>query len=249
VTQRQGNQPVKSEKDDEKWGFGDWEGDETDSDQSSPEREHRVGRNQVFELPLVDFVREVLDRNVWPDSEEWRSPLFDFTRWMKGRNDMPRDGYSAALIVEQALAELAPDDHADPWIYHFGNVTDDARAEFIDTWDKVRTPAGMDTLLAAAREAERLPLRFLRPYTPRYCEVMSLAGHLQQSRAGQKIFLPVERLATLLNCDRHSITRYLKFGIQEKLLHKVAEHIPLHRAAEFTFAVQRFDWETGHQIE
>jgi hypothetical protein len=29
----------------------------------------------------------------------------------------------------------------------------------------------------------------------------------------------------------------------------VAEHIPLHRAAEFTFAVERFDWKTGTQIK
>jgi hypothetical protein len=164
--------------------FGDREGDDTRADQSLPE--HRVGWDLVFALPLVDFVRTVLTCAAWfPDSENWRSPLFDFTRWMKARPELPTDRLSAAVAVERALAELAPDDCEDPWDHHFGGLpTDDPRAEFIATWGRIRTPANMDALQVAAREAERLPLKPHRDYSTKYRKLVSLAGHLQKPRLG-----------------------------------------------------------------
>ena len=216
----------------------------------APER-RRLGVSAILLLPLAEFVREILNRAQWfPDSENWRSPLFDFARWMKARPELPTDGLSAAVAVEQALAELAPDDCDDPWDYHFGGLpTDDPRAEFIATWGRIRTPANMDALQVAAREAERLPLKLLRFYSTKHSKLISLAGHLQKPRLGQSIALPVERIAEVLNCNRKYVGEYLKFAMQEQLLSKVTECVPHHRAAEFIFAVERFDWKTGSQIK
>jgi hypothetical protein len=211
-----------------------------------------VTRASLFALPLNEFVLEAIKQNEsLPWGDTWRSPLWEFTRWMKARRELTRcDGYGAAVLVQTVLARHTPEGD-DPWDYNFGHLdsVDDPRAEFIDAWDKVKTPANMDALTVASQEAQRLPLRPKRSYSHKYCELLSLAGHLQRGRPGQVIALPVERTAEMMNCDRKSVTAYLKFAVKEKLLTKVSECVPHQRAAEFRFASDRFDWTTGEQVK
>jgi hypothetical protein len=209
-----------------------------------------VTREELFGLPFDKFVREAIKQNESPPEEGvWRSPLWEFTRWIKARHELTRsEGYAAAKLVEIVLARHTPEG-VDPWDHHFGSLEliDDPRAEFIDTWDRVKTPASMDALTVASQDAHRLPLRPKRSYSAKYCELVSVAGHLQRGRPDQVIALPVERIAEILECDRKSVTRYLKFAVREKLLASVSECVPHHRAAEFRFASDRFDWTTGEQ--
>ena len=176
-------------------------------------------REDIFALPLNEFVLEAVKQNEsLPSGDTWRSPLWEFTRWIKARRELARfDGYTVARLVQQVLAPHTPHD-GDPWEHHFGHLDsiDDPRAEFIDTWDKVKTPANMDAVTVAYQEAQRLPLRPKRSYSRKYCELLSLAGHLQRGRPNQAIALPVERTAETLKCDRKSVTRYLKFALNDK---------------------------------
>jgi hypothetical protein len=209
-----------------------------------------VTRDDLFALRLEEFVLEAIKKNEAPPEDgTWRSPLWEFTRWVKARREFVRcDGYTVATLIEKVLARQSPDG-VNPWECHFGALPaiDDPRAEFIDTWDRVKTPANMDALTVAWQEAQRLPLKPKRPYSVKYCNLLSLAGHLQHGRPNQVIALPVERIAEILECDRKSVTKYLKFAIKEKFLAKASDCVPHHRAAEFRFDVDRFDWTTGQQ--
>ena len=211
-----------------------------------------VTRDDIFALSLNEFVLEAVKQNEsTPRGDSWRSPLWVFTRWMKTRREFTRcDGYGVAVLVQSVLARYTPEGD-DPWEHYFGHLdsVDDPRAEFIDTWDKVKTPANMDALTVASQEAQRLPLRPKRSYSHKYCELLSLAGHLQRGRPEQVIALPVERTAEMLNCDRKSVTRYLKFAVKEKLLTRTSECVPHQRAAEFRFACERFDWTSGQEVK
>lgn len=211
----------------------------------------RTGCGDLFSLPMTDFLKVVIARcQGLPDTGTWRSPMFEFTRYLKARKDFVGwDALNVAERVESDLRRLTPEDE-DPWQYHFGDMgADDARAEFVDTWPKIRTPADMDALQAAARLAERRPLQPQRVYSPKYCHLISIAGHLQRSCGDKPIALPVERLAELLGCNRRSVGTYLKFAMKENILRKVTECVPHNRAAEFIFSVDRFDWSTGRQIK
>lgn len=167
-----------------------------------------VSRDDLFALPLDEFVLEAIKQNELPPEDGvWRSPLWEFTRWTKARREFARsDGYAVAKLVECVLARHAPDG-VDPWEHRFGSLDsiDDPRAE-LDTWGTVKTPANMDALTVAWQEAQRLPLRPTRSYSPTYCELVSLAGHLQRGRPDQVIALPVEGIAELLECDRKSVS-------------------------------------------
>ena len=176
--------------------------------------------------------------------------MFEFTRYIKARKEfIACDGLNVAERLEPDLRLLAAEDE-DPWEYHFGGMgTDDGRAEFIETWHKIRTPADVDALQNAARIADRRPLQPKRRYSAKYCQLVSIARVLQMILRDKPIALPVERLAELLNCDRRTIGTYLKFALTKNLLTKVTPCVPHQRAAEFSFAVDRFDWRTGRQIE
>ena len=211
-----------------------------------------MSRQELFALHLEQFVQEAVKQNESPPEDgTWRSPLWEFTRWIKARREFVRcDGYAVATLIEKVLARQCPDG-VNPWEYYFGELPgiDDPRAEFIDTWDRVRTPANMDALTVAWQEAQRLPLRPKRSYSDKYCELVSLAAHLQRGRPDQVIALPVERIAEILECDRKSVTRYLKFAVKEKLLARASDCVPHQRAAEFRFDVDRFNWTTGEQAK
>lgn len=133
-----------------------------------------VSRDDLFALPLDEFVLEAIKQNELPPEDGvWRSPLWEFTRWTKARREFARsDGYAVAKLVECVLARHAPDG-VDPWEHRFGSLDsiDDPRAE-LDTWGTVRTPANMDALTVAWQEAQRLPLRptrSIRPHTASWC--------------------------------------------------------------------------------
>lgn len=211
-----------------------------------------MNREELFALSFEEFVLQAVKQNEAPPQEgAWRSPLWEFTRWIKARKELVRaDGYDAAKLVQIALKRQVPDGQSDPWEYHFGMLpgVDDPRAEFIDTWDKVKTPANMDALTVARQEALQLPLKPKRSYSPQYDELVSLAGHLQRTRPRLPIALPVVRIAEILECERKSVTRYLKFAVKDGLLTKVSECVPHKRAAEFRFETDRFDWTSGKQV-
>jgi hypothetical protein len=88
-----------------------------------------------------------------------------------------------------------------------------------------RYPAGGPDPLEAAWEAVGEAAT-----TSRYERFLALARELQLSRPGQTIALPLERVASLLNCSINLISRYRQRAVQDKRLTLVTTYIPHKRA-------------------
>jgi hypothetical protein len=169
--------------------------------------------------------------------------MFTFVRRAKAHPDLePLAGLDAAELVERCLASLGHSD--DPWRTWFPK-SDDAKAEFVDTWGRIKWPRA--ELETAQRAAAKLPLRPRECYSRGYGSFVSLAGHLQQNVQGS-ILLPCRKIAAILNCEPITVSRYRRLATQDGLLQLVARGIKVQRKAdEFRFAVEMFDWETGEQ--
>lgn len=131
------------------------------------------------------------------------------------------------------------------WDEHFGAKTDDdAQAEFMDLWTRIKRAAGENSLTDAVELADLAPikLREEQEESKLYCKIMSVAFHLQHSRRGDNIFLSCHKLAKLLGCSHDTVARCLKRGAGKGLLqlrHPAAKDRT--KAAEYTFALERFD--------
>jgi hypothetical protein len=76
---------------------------------------------------------------------------------------------------------------------------------------------------------------------------VSLAGHLQQNVQGS-ILLPCRKIAAMLGCEPTTVSRYRRMAMRDGLLQLMARGIKSqHKADEFSFAVEMFDWGTGEQ--
>jgi Bifunctional DNA primase/polymerase, N-terminal/Primase C terminal 1 (PriCT-1) len=201
-------------------------------------------------LPLEEFVLDAIlkNRQEKDDNPKIVTPLFVFARIMKARPEFGgKDGYAAAQILDMLLPQLPG--VVDPWEVTFGEIHDDPRAEFIRSWDAVKTPGFGDSLTDAWSNAQRFPLKPLREYSRKYAQFLSLVGHLQQDHPGQSIALPVERIGGILHCDRTTVGNYRKRAEQDALLTKVKLYNKeLKEADEFRFDIGAFDWTTGQQL-
>ena len=104
---------------------------------------------------------EFMQRN---QRAKWRSPLFVFTRWVKGRPEFSdMDPSQAARRIEQELG-------VEFWErFAGGSVCADPRVQFIAEWDAVRSPAGTGGALALAwEEAQQTCLAPANSYSPQY---------------------------------------------------------------------------------
>src|SRR5207237_7752389 len=92
-----------------------------------------------------------------PEKDKWRTPLWEFVRIATAQPELAGiSAEQAAAAVEESLMRLTK--NADPWISCFGDSdSDDPKVEFIQTWDRVRLPAGMDMLDLENRQAKTLP--------------------------------------------------------------------------------------------
>jgi hypothetical protein len=201
-------------------------------------------------LPLRDYVRAAIDKNGldFACRLKWLSPLFVFARKLKAREEFAAsEGYRAAQTLDTVLEEVFGP--PDPWEHVFGDISSDPRAEFIRTWDCVESSSDGDSLTIARASAQRFPLMPLRSYSSLYNEFISMAGHLQRSHLGQPVAIPVKRFGELLRCHHTMVCHYRRWAVDDGLLSKVAEYAAKQRAAEFTFAVDKFDWSTGEQYD
>jgi hypothetical protein len=143
----------------------------------------------------------------------YRSPMWEFVRRAKAHAELERlDAYDAAALAESCMEtwnEAKGDD--DLWQTYFP-ASEDAKAEFIHTWERVKWPRA--TLDQALPEAAALPLNPKRCCSPKYGKFVSLAGHLQRAVDGP-ILLPCAKIAALLVCEPMTITRYRNLAQSE----------------------------------
>jgi hypothetical protein len=202
---------------------------------------------QPSSLPLWDYLARAVeeyqawDRHLRPELwEAWQSELFYLVRLLKAHPDLAKLTARQALTkVEQVMHEWACKDRgagavkkADrleyAWLKYLGAGREDAHAEVMDAWDKVRYLPGFSPLANAVELADRCPLRLLAETKQRrtdgYERFISVAGWLQVSMGDRDIMLPVHELAPLLDVDPMTISRYRKWAKEDGFLREVAPH-------------------------
>jgi len=128
--------------------------------------------------------------------------------------------------------------------------SDDPQAEFFATWDKVRVPAGDDILALAIALAKERPLHPRNCISPKYVLYVSIAGRLQELRPGDYINLPVTRLGKALDVEERTVSYYADLAKRNGIISRIAgHHKPSGTAAKYVFHVERFDMETGEELD
>jgi hypothetical protein len=181
-----------------------------------------------------------------------KSPLFWFVWMVKGHDDMIpylENPKGALEVVESHLTRwsekrkrkgklprfgIAADD---PWREWFDIVGASARAEFYDTWQKIRYRPGTDPLHQAFVANQMLRLlvrpdtRKKRPLEPPekrstqdYEFFIGLAGHLQVAMGLRNILLPCEAVGELMDIDKGTVSRYRRWAIEDGYLREIRKH-------------------------
>lgn len=189
-------------------------------DASQPLREFLEAARQENNL-------EFMQRN---QRAKWRSPLFLFTRWVKGRPEFSgMEPSQAARRIEQELG-------VEFWErFAGGSVCADPRVQFIAEWDLVRSPAGTGgALVLAWEQAQKVALVPPNSYSPQYANCISLLGALQRRAGeGRRFPAPQKLIGKLLGVDHTTIGLYIKLAIKDNLLKVVKEAVPRQLAKEY----------------
>jgi len=173
--------------------------------------------------------------------------MFTFVRAAKAHSELGElEAFDAATAIEEHLAVWTGSCGDAAWRTTFAQ-SDDPKAEFIDTWTKIKWPHAQ--LARALQEAQRLPLKPTRAYSPGYARFISVVGHLQQIVDGP-ILVPCRKFAELLGCEAMSVSRYRRFAEIEGLLKIERRGNKLRREAdELVFATEKFNFTTGNQFD
>lgn len=74
----------------------------------------------------------------------------------------------------------------------------------------------------------------------RYNRFLSIAGWLQVQRGSESVYLPVEKLAKILNVTPRSVSTWRTLAKRQGLLTETAAYQRNKKATEFRFAVEKF---------
>jgi len=203
-------------------------------------------------LSLDDAVRVAMifnETGYVAATKRYRSPLFIFTRRLKGRREfIGLDGITAARQLDRVLSSLA-NMNTDPWDYLFGQLNEDSRALFIRTWDEVMIPESASPLHRAYEASCSQPLIPINSSSPMYNKVISLIWHLQRQSPSQPVFLSQKKIGELVGRSQEMVSVYLRTAMKEGLLVRVGQYsFTRSIAAEYNFRIDRFDWNTGNEL-
>jgi hypothetical protein len=199
--------------------------------------------------PLSEYLHEAWEKNSAYQApaygRPYRTPMWEFVRRARSHPTLGlMPAFEAATLVERTLHGW-PDCGEDPWQTWFPQ-SDDGKAEFLDTWERIKWPRA--ELDRAQAEAAKLSLQPTVSCSPKYDLFVSIAGHLQRGVVGP-ILLPCRKFAEILACAPMAVSRYRRLSIQYGILKLDSKGIKAQRKAdEFIFNVDLFDWKTGKQI-
>lgn len=109
---------------------------------------------------------------------------------------------------------------------------------YLAAWPKVMLAEGTDVFAWATGRADEHPIRPEPDFGKEYAKVASIAFHLADYRAGQPFWLPVERLAALLNVSAMTVSNILKLLRRNGVIADVnagAYSYIQHKAKEYLF--------------
>jgi hypothetical protein len=223
---------------------------------SADEVQLSFAKNARNSMALDEYLESACERNRSSiesrnHSDPWQSPLFEFVWLAKGHPEMKDLTAGQALRrVERWLKRGGAGTIAEAWVDRFCIVgvddAEDARAEFIDVWGKIKFPPGCSPLEAALERAEQYKLEPPDCPTAGYGAFISLAGHLQVLRGPNAILLPCHKLASLLGLSHMTIARYREWAVKDGHLRITRPHrFDSREATEFRFDVARYPALSG----
>ncbi len=193
----------------------------------------------------------------------WYSPLWTITRAIRGYFS------DTAINAEQAFDYLDKTvKKSDSGWDMFGLTEEEAYAEFVTSWDKVRYPPGygpLQTAILYAKKSILVPDRCKHRSLKGYQAFVSIAGWLQVCMGNRPIYLPCELIANELSrlgfnggkCHKTTVSYWRRMAITDGYLKEVKPHKfsskGASRATEFRFDVSIFEVlrkaaESGSQI-
>jgi hypothetical protein len=202
--------------------------------------------NTAYQLALPQFlVWAYRNYTSFWDGEEWQSPLWSFTRLVKGHPQMIGLRADEALrVVEKAIGGWFGR-KGDAWNAYFEIEAEDAQVEFLSCWERVRFVPGWEPLEQAIEQAKKMQLIPANKRTLGYQMFVSIAGWLQVTMGDRNIMLPCDKLSGYLKCKPMTISRYRTWAVEEGLLRIVKEHRFRSggggEATEFRFETSRYD--------
>jgi hypothetical protein len=171
--------------------------------------------------------------------DEFRSPLWEFARYVKAHPILGRLSDTEALTEVEKWLRLA----GLTWKQFEGiDYAEDARDEFIDNWHNIAFVPGSDPSANAFRLAKEKPLKLPDGTTPRYALFINYAAHLQCLLGEHTILLPCHYLAKRFGCSHEIIAKYQRRAAREGYLtlEKPHHYGKGRQAAEWRFDLQRF---------
>jgi hypothetical protein len=184
------------------------------------------------------------------DEPEWHSPLFGFVRLLKAHPQVtgatPQEAFRTVDLVVRSWAGARD---KDPWERWFLVGRDDAEAEFLGAWDKIRYLPGYSPLRCALEHARHtafgLKAEVAQKRPAGYPLFVSLAGWLQVGVGDRPVLLPLEEVGELLNVLPSTVSRYRRWAVEDGYLKEVKPYEfrgkgKWGKATEFRFDVSRF---------
>jgi hypothetical protein len=241
--------------------FGGVSSTEEEGEKPKPEDPHRkLNRERLawfaefVKRPFGQFLAQAyeVDRKRWWDgiTEEWQDRIFYFAWLVRGHPEMekylkrPKEAFR---VVESSLRNWTLMRRREgkepefgyikgkPWEEWFETPAVDARAAWVDCWERARFRPGEGPLQQAVKAARAMRLLLppaiieIRPTgEPRdeqdYEFFIGIAGHLQVVNGDQPIRLPCANIGEIMQVSKMTVSRYRKWGVEDKFLVVVREH-------------------------
>jgi hypothetical protein len=217
---------------------------------------HELANGCPSSLSLEAYLIHVVEEQRGHESETWQSPLFYFIRILKAHPALSEATAKQAFQKVETIMKTwrhaipkKPPSRPDDWLHWLEVTRDDAEAEFLGVWDKVRYLPGFSPLDNALEHAQRYPLQLAKENADRrpegYQRFISIAGWLQVGMGDQNILLPVEDLGEILGVEPMTVTRYRRWAKEDGFLQEIKPYefkgrMKSGRATEFRFDVSRF---------
>jgi hypothetical protein len=158
-----------------------------------------------------------------------RTGVFHLVRLAKGHPKLIALSAEDALDWLRTMMENAATDgqswaEGDQWESDFGIPADEAIAEFLDAWARVRVPIGWDMIDLAVELAHTAPLTVENAPSKLHRLFLSVAYHLQIMRGFSPIALPEALLARKLGVSQITISRVRRWAEANGFLGMVERH-------------------------
>ena len=182
------------------------------------------------------------------EAEKWTTPMWGFTRDVKGHPDLAGLPVEDAAGVVDAVFAYWSEGEVDPWERWLGaDGDDDARMAFVFGWSRVLFLPGHALLDAALEAAQQTPLPIPpdHRHSDGYALFLAVAGWLQVLVGDRNIFLPCRKIGETIGKSHMAVSQYRLAACEHAYLRKVKPGTRgaggARRADEYRFDLARFD--------